>query len=139
LNYLKTVIRVQGKIGVYGRSLGGIATCHLAQQVDMVIVDRSFSNLHEVAEKKFHGESARILFKLATGGWRATNEIDLVKPRSCKDEEDDRQCYKVLTCDVADEIVDLHSSLMIGVAKQSLLKYKQENQELGILTDKEAD
>ncbi len=90
LNYLNTVIGVRGKLGVYGRSLGGIATCHLAKQVDMVIADRSFSNLHEVAERKFHGESARVLFKLATGGWRATNEIDFVKPRSCKDDEDDR-------------------------------------------------
>jgi len=64
---------VEGKIGVYGRSLGGIATCHLAQQVDMVIVDRSFSNLNEVAERKFHGQSAKAIFKLATGGWRTTN------------------------------------------------------------------
>ena len=29
LNYLKLVIGVKGKIGVYGRSLGNIIACHL--------------------------------------------------------------------------------------------------------------
>jgi len=40
---------------VYGRSLGGISTTHLAKFVDMIIVDRSFSNLYDVANRKFFG------------------------------------------------------------------------------------
>jgi len=62
MHYLRNQIGVRGKIGVYGRSLGGIATSHLASLADMVIVDRSFSTLHDVAEQKFHGKSAVALF-----------------------------------------------------------------------------
>ena len=55
---------MKGKIGVYGRSLGGIAATHMSRYVDMAIVDRSFSNLHDVANRKFHGESAVSIYKL---------------------------------------------------------------------------
>ena len=60
---------LKGKFGVYGRSMGGIATCHLAKYVDMVIVDRSFSSLNEVINSKFHGIPAVSLYNLATFGW----------------------------------------------------------------------
>ena len=30
-----------------------------------------------------------------------------------------RPCYKVITCDIKDEILDLQSSLMIGAAVQA--------------------
>ena len=33
-----------------------------------------------------------------------------------------KSCYKVVTCDIADEIVMLHSSLMVGVARQMALR-----------------
>ena len=109
LKYLKTQIGVKGKIGVYGRSLGGIAACHLASQVDMIIADRSFGNLYEVAERKFNGESARILYKFATCSWRTTNDKDFLKLARYDnaDDENESSCYKVLTCDVSDEIIDL--------------------------------
>ena len=35
---------LRGKVGVYGRSLGGISTTHMADKVDMIIADRTFSN-----------------------------------------------------------------------------------------------
>ena len=38
-----------GKIGVYGRSLGGVAASYLSSKVDMVITDRTFSNLSAMA------------------------------------------------------------------------------------------
>lgn len=69
LAYLRDEIGVRGKIGVYGRSLGGIATTYLAKYVDMIIVDRSFSNLYDVANRKFFGESAEDLLRFITGGW----------------------------------------------------------------------
>ena len=40
----------------------------------MVIVDRSFCNLYEVAYKKFHGYLAVLLFKLGTYGWDSNND-----------------------------------------------------------------
>jgi len=47
---MRVQLGLRGKIGIYGRSLGGIASAHLAQFVDMVIVDRSFSSFDEVVE-----------------------------------------------------------------------------------------
>ena len=41
----------------------------------MVIVDRSFSNLYDVALHKFHGYLAVLLFKLATLGWDSNNDV----------------------------------------------------------------
>jgi len=125
LAYLRNKIGVRGKIGVYGRSLGGIATCHLAKYVDMIIVDRSFANLHDVVEQKFFGKIAVSLVKFATGGWRATNDLDFIKiERDSKYGcNTSKNCYKLLTCDKNDEIIELQSSLMIGVAKQYCFKH----------------
>ena len=63
---------------MYGRSLGGIATTHLAHYVDMIIVDRSFSNLYEVAYNNFHGYLALLLFKLGTTGWDTANDVRFI-------------------------------------------------------------
>jgi hypothetical protein len=46
LKYLKDTMGLRGKVGVYGRSLGGIATTHLADKVDMIIPDRTFCNFN---------------------------------------------------------------------------------------------
>lgn len=118
LAYLRTTIGVKGKIGVYGRSLGGIATTHLTKYVDMVIADRSFGNLHEVARTKFFGQVSVDLFRFATGGWRASSDKDILctmrDPRyGCQP----KPCYKVITCDKNDEIIDVHASLMATAAK----------------------
>ena len=64
---------------MYGRSLGGIATTHLCKYVDMIIADRTFGNLHDVAETKFFGRMAVNLLKFATNRWwRATSDRDLI-------------------------------------------------------------
>lgn len=75
LRYCRNELGLKGKIGVYGRSLGGLVTSHLAQYVDMVIVDRSFSNLYEIAYYKFRGYLAVLLFKLGTIGWDSNNDV----------------------------------------------------------------
>ncbi len=109
---------MRGKIGVYGRSLGGIATTHLTKYVDMVIVDRSFGNLHEVARTKFFGQVTVDLFKYATGGWRASSDKDILSTvRDLRFGCLPKPCYKVITCDKNDEIIDLHASLMVTAAK----------------------
>jgi hypothetical protein len=52
---MRNKLGLRGKIGIYGRSLGGIASTHLAKYVDLVIVDRSLSNLEDVIDSKFMG------------------------------------------------------------------------------------
>ena len=69
---------LKGKIGVYGRSLGGIATSHLTQFVDMVIIDRSFGNLYDVAYYKFYGWFATMMFKIGSVGWRTNVDFNMV-------------------------------------------------------------
>jgi hypothetical protein len=75
LRFCRQDMGLKGKMGVYGRSLGGLATTHLAHFVDMVIVDRSFNNLYDVAFHKFHGWLAVALFKLGTLGWDSNNDV----------------------------------------------------------------
>ena len=41
----------------------------------MVIVDRSFSNLYDVAYHKFKGLLAVLMFKLGTFGWNSDNHV----------------------------------------------------------------
>jgi uncharacterized protein len=45
INFLRNEIKVTGKIGVYGRSLGGIAASIASEMCDMIIADRTFSSL----------------------------------------------------------------------------------------------
>jgi hypothetical protein len=91
----------------------------------MVIVDRSFSNLYDVADRKFFGDSAVDLLRFMTGGGRGTSDLDFIKTeRDYKYGAKNPQCHKVLTCDTSDEIIELHSSLMVGVAKELCKKYE---------------
>lgn len=78
--FLLTKIKVTGKVGIYGRSLGGISTCHLSPLVDMVIVDRSFSNLRDMSIARFGGSMADFLFKVGSFGWQSQNDFDFLRP-----------------------------------------------------------
>jgi pimeloyl-ACP methyl ester carboxylesterase len=53
LNFVQNRLRVQGKIGVYGRSLGGIPSTHLASKytdkIELLIVDRTFARTELIA------------------------------------------------------------------------------------------
>jgi len=79
----------------------------------MIIADRGFSDLWTLAERKFYGKMATSLFKFGSLGWQVHNAYNYLK---CK--RDDNQCYKVVLCDKNDEIVTLHTSLMIGIANE---------------------
>jgi hypothetical protein len=47
--------------------------------VDMVILDRTFSNLENVINRKFHGVSAVLLYNTAAFGWDSNNVSRLLK------------------------------------------------------------
>ena len=152
LNYLKLRIGVKGKIGIYGRSLGCICATHLQNQVDMVIADRGFCDLWTLSEKKFYGKTAVHLLKHFSFGWQVQNGYIFLKKHLIEEES----CYKVVMCDLNDEIIDAQTSLMIGIARELCTKQfeyrktqanfidnlndKGANMEpyLGILTDKQA-
>jgi len=138
LDYLKDIMGLRGKIGVYGRSLGGIATCHLASKVDMIIADRTFADLEQVIDRKFMGLPAVVLFNLTAIGWNSDN----VQGYLASDIDDERQinCYKVIACDPQDEMIDSHASLLLGVAKRYVEKIANETKysgQIGILNIEE--
>jgi hypothetical protein len=61
---------LSGKLGIYGRSLGGISSSELCGRADMVIVDRTFSSFEKMAKNRYFYNIAAYLFKLGTFGWQ---------------------------------------------------------------------
>lgn len=70
---------MRGKIGIYGRSLGGIAASHLAKYLDVSLVDRSFADLEEVVEGKFYGKAARLFYRVVNCCQRANNHENFLE------------------------------------------------------------
>lgn len=79
----------------------------------MIIADRGFCDLWTLAEKKFFSPLAVPLIKYGTGGWQAQNAYNMLETS-----KKDKGCYKVVMCDKSDEIIDLHCSLMVGMANE---------------------
>ena len=112
-------MNLKGKFGIYGRSLGGIATTHLADRVDMIIADRTFADFDVLANRKFYSSLSKYLFRVGTCGWKACNATNLI-------DKGINSCYKVMMTEKNDEIVDVHSSLMVGVAKDIKTRMSKE-------------
>lgn len=110
LDFVVNKLKVRGKIGVYGRSLGGIASCHLANKfpkiVQVLIVDRTFSELDQLSERRIAGTFTKSIFKLISFNWRALNDRNFIEA----------PCFKIVTCDPLDDVVDNMSSLHVGIA-----------------------
>ena len=110
LDFLVNQMKLKGKIGVYGRSLGGIASCHLANRfpniVSALIVDRTFSELDLLAERRVPGRCSGLLLKMISFNWKALNDRNFIEAK----------CFKITTCDPQDDVVENFSSLNVGVA-----------------------
>jgi pimeloyl-ACP methyl ester carboxylesterase len=94
------ILNLQGKIGAFGRSIGGIAACHLAGKysdlVELLVIDRSLDELLSIAVQKLRGSVTTTLYNQMTRGWRCENATNYVKAD---------QCYKIITCDPLDDTV----------------------------------
>ena len=75
-HFLKKRIGVKGKIGVYGRSIGCTAACRLTPYCELIVADRGFDNLVDLADYKFFGSVARNLWLYMTGGWQVNNAFN---------------------------------------------------------------
>ena len=57
LHFLINNMQIKGKIGIYGRSLGGVVATHISanypEQISLLIADRTFGNLKDVSTRKF--------------------------------------------------------------------------------------
>lgn len=103
-------LKLKGKIGVYGRSIGGITANHLAATykdlIDILIIDRSLNELQGVAESKLRGSITTTLFKQFTNGWVCKNSENYLKAD---------KTFKIITCDPLDDTIDQFVSTMAGV------------------------
>ena len=154
LHFVRTRIGVRGKVGIYGRSVGCTAACHLHNHVDMLIADRGFCDLWTLAEKKFYGTFAKEFFKFATNGWQANNSFNTIKQyttnlnlleddasESQSAKKGENKCYKLILCDKKDEIVNFEASILCGAAREichlQARRIGFEKDRIGILTTEE--
>ena len=109
LNYLRKERRI-GRLGVHGESLGGCIATYLAAhaQVDFLFADRTFASLGQVALYNF-GKVAYYLL-LATFNWRSDSTFDYLSA----------PCYKVISSDPRDAMINDLASLKSGVAVRML-------------------
>ena len=111
LDFLVKRLKVKGKIGVYGRSLGGIASTHLAREyqniISSLIVDRTFCELDISSERRMSGSCSKFLYKFVSCSWKSRNDSNFILAD---------KCFKIVTCDPLDDVVDNFSALPTGVA-----------------------
>ena len=110
--FLVNRIQVFGKIGVYGRSIGGIAAAHLVQKfprtVSVFFGDRTLGRLDLLAYNRY-GRSNLIMpiYRLISCFWNVDNGASLLV---------NQNCYKILSFDDQDDVIDMFSSLPHAVA-----------------------
>ncbi|CDW86706.1 UNKNOWN [Stylonychia lemnae] len=114
-------LKVRGKIGVYGRSIGGIASCHLANKypaiIEAAIIDRTLNELLNLSQRRLTGQMTSALFKFISYNWKALNDHNIIQSK----------CFKIITTDPRDDVVENFSSLPVGVAmKLAKLQYKED-------------
>ena len=107
--YLKTVRKV-GVLGVHGESLGGMVATHIARTcgVDFLFADRTFASLESVAHFNF-GRVAHTLYRLLTW-WNTDSAEDYLFA----------DCYKVISADPNDTMINDMAALKSGVAVKLL-------------------
>lgn len=71
MEFLLNKLKIRGKIGVYGRSIGGIASTHLAGKfpnlVEAIIIDRTFNELTDLSARRLTGRFTASIFSLISG------------------------------------------------------------------------
>ena len=109
MNYLRRERRV-GRLGVHGESLGGCIATYLAShaQADFLFADRTFASLSQVAMYNF-GKVAYYLL-MATLNWGTDATFDYLST----------SCYKVISADPRDSMINDLASLKSGVAIRML-------------------
>ena len=99
--FMVNSLRLTGNFGAYGRSIGGVAACHLSavykDMITVLIIDRSLCELRGIGIQKLGKCGTDILFDFLTTQWRALSDLNFVKADNC---------FKIVTCDPLDDTVD---------------------------------
>ena len=122
LAYTVNNLKVRGKLGVYGRSIGGLTAYHLASKykdlIKLLVVDRSMDEILSVINLKIRGMWTKLITNTLSCCWRTKNDSNFIDVSS--------DCFKIITCDPLDDTVDVFGNLCTGVAsKVASLDYNQ--------------
>jgi pimeloyl-ACP methyl ester carboxylesterase len=83
LNFMFDHLMLEGKVGIYGRSLGGVVASHLAatfpEKVDFLLADRTFGTLKSISTRKFIGSGTNALYDIISMRWETNNDINFLK------------------------------------------------------------
>ena len=113
LKFTMKKLGLRGKIGVFGRSLGGSFATHLAanypKHIEFLMVDRSFSSLEAMGRNALAGSCNGCLLDTLGQGWTMLSAKNFYKA----------ECFKLLTQDPHDNIVDQLSALSSQVASEA--------------------
>jgi pimeloyl-ACP methyl ester carboxylesterase len=123
MQFLINRLRVQGPVGVYGRSIGGIAAAHLSQkfpdQIKVFVGDRTMGSFDKIVARKYGNSLFYSLYKILSCWWNIDNGEGIVK---------NPDCFKILCFDDEDDVFDTYCSLHHKVAaKMSSQEYNQQN------------
>lgn len=107
LQFLVNRLGVRGQIGVYGRSIGGIAASHLVKKfpniVKTFVGDRTLGALDSMLLYRYHhGILIFPLYRMLSCFWSVNN--------GDKDFHDSPDCYKIHCFDYTDDVVDVFAS-----------------------------
>ena len=79
-------LQIKGKVGLYGRSLGGIVSTHLSHKypdkISLIIADRTFGSLKDISLRMFEGFGTSFLFDIITLKWQAHNDENFLNVSS---------------------------------------------------------
>ena len=108
-------INIYEKIGVHGFSIGGIPSCHLAENVKdikLLVSDRNFGQIEYIVKNSYLGKYLVFLYKLLF----MQNSRNVEKYLNSK-------CLKVLLNDPCDEIVTEEGSLKTMISEKLCDKF----------------
>lgn len=103
-------------IGIHGESLGGSIASHLAKvtKIDFLFADRTFASLANAAKFNY-GQLAELVFKVV--GPKDSNAVkDFIEV----------ECFKIISCDCNDIMINNLGSLKAGVACEYFSQYNIE-------------
>jgi len=97
--------------------MGGTIATHLANEypklIEFLFVDRSFGTLEVMANSLIFGNKNNCLLKtFLFGGWPIRSDVNFYETK----------CFKIVTQDPWDEMIDMYSSLNTHVAKIACLE-----------------
>jgi len=111
LKFLVEELGAKGKIGCFGRSLGGTMATHIANNypefIDFLFVDRSLGNLQRMSESSFVGSYSKSIYYYFSRNWAVNSDQNFHQVK----------CFKLLTQDPNDNTIDQYCALNAQVAR----------------------